>query len=312
MSVLVLGSSGLVGRRLIRQLADENKKVVACDVVHPAGGRVEAAGVVYETADIARLDQVLDVMSKHDVTDVVLLSYIMGPLMSPQHHDILLACDVNVTGVTNVLEAARLRNVRRVLFFSTVGTYGPQRLYGERAVTEDEFLAPSSLYGRMKLLNESICDRYRALYDLDVVKVRPSAILGPGSTIWPSRAIEPVARGEVGVIQYGRDARDNVIGVDDLTVLLSKILAADTLEHNVYLAGGHNVTMGQLADVIADIVPDAEIEFPNADRTPTYPGMFDSSRAVNEFGWKVSSLADSVRAHIDGVREEAGLPRRGA
>jgi UDP-glucose 4-epimerase len=243
---------------------------------------------------------------------VVLLSYIMGPLMSPQHSDILLACQVNVTGVTNVLEAARLSNVRRLLFFSTVGTYGPQRLYGERAVTEDELLAPSSMYGRMKLLNESICDRYTALYGLEIVKVRPSAILGPGSTIWPSRAIEPVARGEAGVIQYSPDARDNIVGVDDLTVLLTRILAADKVAHNVYLAGGHNITMGQLADVIREIVPDAVIEFPNPDRTPTYPGTFDSSRAVQEFDWQVSSVVDSVRAHIDGVRAEAGLPALGA
>ena len=42
MSVLVLGSSGLVGRRLVRRLVSEGQDVLACDVRHPvdtAGGR---------------------------------------------------------------------------------------------------------------------------------------------------------------------------------------------------------------------------------------------------------------------------------
>ncbi|MDT4931199.1 MAG: hypothetical protein QOF92_4066 [Pseudonocardiales bacterium] len=313
MSVLVLGSSGLVGRRLVKQLADEGKKVIACDVAHPNSPlRPEVPGVTYETADIARLDQMLSLLNKHDVTEIALLSYIMGPLMSPQHSDILLACQVNITGVTNVLEAARLSSVRRVIFFSSVGTYGPQSLYGERPVTEDELLAPASMYGRMKLLNESICDRYTSLYGLEIVKVRPSAILGPGSTIWPSRVIEPVALGEVGVVQYGPDARDNVIAVDDLTDLLSKIFSAETVAHNVYLAAAHNVTMGQLATVVRELVPGARIEFPSPARRPTYPGTFDNSRAVRDFGWQVRSLEESVRLHIDGVRAEAGLLPIGA
>jgi UDP-glucose 4-epimerase len=277
--------------------------VIACDVAPPeTTGSGAPAGVTYVAADITRLDQMLAMMHEHEVTQVVLVSYIMGPLMSPQHSDILTACDVNVVGITNVLEAARLSQVSRLLFFSTVGTYGPQALYGDRPVTEDEILAPASLYGRMKLLNESICDRYSALYGLNVVKVRPSAILGPGSTIWPARAIEPVALGRSGTIQYGRQARDNVVSVDDLVVLLTRILAADSPAHSVYLASGHNVTMGELADAIGDVVPGATVEFPNPDRKPTYATTFDNTRAVTEFDWAVSSLRDSVAQYVDAVR----------
>ncbi|MCW2525394.1 MAG: NAD-dependent epimerase/dehydratase, partial [Pseudonocardiales bacterium] len=209
MSVLVLGSSGLVGRRLVARLATEGRTVVACDVVGPTAAPI--AGVSYVQVDITRLDRILSVIAEHQVEQIALLSYIMGPLMSPLHSDILLACDVNVSGVANVLEAARLGGVRRLAFLSTVGVYGPQEMYGDRTVVEDERLAPTSLYGRMKLLNESICDRYAALYGLEVVKVRPSSILGSGSTIWPSRFIERVAVGEIGLVPYGEPGRDNVI-----------------------------------------------------------------------------------------------------
>ncbi|HVW41697.1 MAG TPA: NAD(P)-dependent oxidoreductase [Amycolatopsis sp.] len=303
MTVLVLGGSGLVGRRLVRRLADEGTPVVACDVVAPP--TPHPPGVTTAIADITRLDQVLELIAEHEVTSIALLSYIMGPLMSPQHRDILLACQVNVTGVTTVLEAARLSGARRVVFLSTVGVYGPPSLYGDRPVVEDELLAPASMYGRMKALNETICDRYRSLYGLETIKVRPSSIFGPGSTIWPSRFIERVAVGEKGIVQYGPDSRDNVIAVDDLTALLSTLLRAPSPQHPTYLASGHNVTMGELAEVVRELVPGAELEFPTPERRPTYPERFDNSRAVTEFGWKLLDLRDTVRRYLDGVRAEA-------
>ncbi|HVV08135.1 NAD(P)-dependent oxidoreductase [Amycolatopsis sp.] len=305
MTVLVLGGSGLVGRRLVRRLADEGTPVVACDVVAPPSPH--PAGVTTAIADITRLDQILSLLAEHEVTSIALLSYIMGPLMSPQHKDILLACQVNVTGVATVLEAARLSGVSRVVFLSTVGVYGPPSLYGDRAVAEDELLAPASMYGRMKALNETICDRYSALYGLEAVKVRPSSIFGPGSTIWPSRFLERVAVGETGIVQYGPDSRDNVIAVDDLAVLLSTLLSTPEPRHRTYLASGHNVTMGELAKIVQDLMPAAELEFPTPDRRPTYPERFDNSRAVGEFGWQVLSLPDTVRRYLDAVRAEAGL-----
>lgn len=310
MTTLVLGSSGLVGRRLVRQLSEAGESVVAADLVDPV--EPNPPGVTQARADISRLDEIENLLAQHDVTDVALLSYIMGPLMSPQHKDILQACAVNVTGVTNVLEAARLAEVRRVVFLSTVGTYGPQSIYGDRPVTEDEILAPASMYGRMKALNESICDRYAALYGLEVVKVRPSSILGPGSTIWPARFIERVAVGEVGEVSNGPRSRDNVIAVDDLVVLLSTLLRADTVRHSTYLASGHNVTMDELATVVLELMPDATFEFPNPDRRPTYPEWFDNSRAVTEFGWAVDSLKGTVRGYLDAVRAAAGMAPIGA
>ena len=306
MSVLVLGSSGLVGRSLVGRLAAAGHSVVACDV-RPSP-LPPVADVTYLSTDISRLDQVLALVEQHDISGIALLSYMMGQLMSPKFGDILRACQVNVTGVTNVLEAARLLRVPRVVFLSTVGAYGPQAVYGDRAVAEDELLAPTSMYGQMKALNESVCDRYAALYGLEVVKVRPSSILGPGSSIWPSRFIDRVAAGKTGLPPYGEAVRDNVIAVDDIAALVSRLVTGAAPAHSTYLASGHHVTMGELAGVVRSIVPDAVIEFPASTRRPTYPENFNNSRAVTEFGWKITGLKETVRAHVDGVRAEADAP----
>ncbi|MFJ8749057.1 NAD-dependent epimerase/dehydratase family protein [Streptomyces sp. NPDC102441] len=309
MSILVLGSSGLVGRELVHTLAAAGHQVVACDVTAPADAESRAGeSITYARGDITRLDQMIDLMQRHEVSEVACLSYVMGPLMSPDFSDFLLASQINIMGVTNVLEAARLTGVRRLLLASTVGTYGPQDLYGDRPVTEDDLLAPRSMYGRMKALNEAVADRYAQVHGMEVVKVRPSSILGPGSTIWPSRLIERLAVGETGLAPYGPQARDNVIAVEDLTALLTELLTRPTLRHDTYLACGHNVTMAELVSLLGELLPDGAIEYPaNPDRSPSYAQVFDNSRAVSEFDWKLRSVHDSVRLHIDGVRREAGL-----
>ncbi|MFF1732136.1 NAD-dependent epimerase/dehydratase family protein [Streptomyces sp. NPDC058247] len=308
MSVLVLGSSGLVGRELVHTLAAAGHHVVACDVAAPVGAAKAAESITYARADITRLDQMVDLMQRHEVSALACLSYVMGPLMTPDFSDFLLASQINVMGVTNVLEAARLTGVRRLLLASTVGTYGPQELYGDRPVTEDDLLAPRSMYGRMKSLNEAVADRYAQVHGMEVVKVRPSSILGPGSTIWPSRLIERLAVGETGLAPYGPQARDNIIAVQDLTALLTELLTRPTLRHDTYLACGHNVSMAELVAVLGELLPDGVIEYPaNRDRSPSYAQVFDNSRAVSEFDWKLKSVHDSVRLHIDGVRREAGL-----
>jgi nucleoside-diphosphate-sugar epimerase len=306
MSLLVLGSSGLVGRSLVGRLAAAGHPVVAADP--RPWPLAPVAGVTYARTDVSRLDQVLALVEQHDVTGIVLLSYMMGQLMLPDYADMLRVTQVNITGMANVLEAARLLRVPRVVFLSTVGAYGPQSVYGDRPVTEDEILAPRSMYGQMKALNESVCDRYAAVYGLEVIKVRPSSILGPGSSIWPSRFLDRVAVGKTGRPPYGADVRDNVIAVDDIAALLTRLVAGDVPQHRTYLASGHPVTMGELAERVRALVPGAVIEFPDSRRRPTYPEHFDNSRAVTELGWEITGLEETVRAHIEGVRAQAGLP----
>jgi nucleoside-diphosphate-sugar epimerase len=90
---------------------------------------------------------------------------------------------------------------------------------------------------------------------------------------------------------------------------VARLITGARPAHTTYLASAHNVTMSELADVVKSIVPDARIEYPTPERRPSYPGTFDNSRAVREFDWTVTGLEDTVRAHIDGVRAEAGLAR---
>ena len=101
----------------------------------------------------------------------------------------------------NCFEAARILGIRRVVYVSSIAVYGPQRLYGERVVSEDDPRLGTRLYAVSKIFNEHQADWYNRAYDMAITGVRPANITGPdkvrGSTnhvlcqVLPAR-IEPV------------------------------------------------------------------------------------------------------------------------
>ena len=83
----------------------------------------------------------------------------------------------NVMGTVNVLEAARLSGVKRVIFASTAAAYGnvEARLLPLR---EDLPLEPLSFYGLTKVMVEHYLALYHALYGLDYVVLRFANVYG--------------------------------------------------------------------------------------------------------------------------------------
>lgn len=82
---------------------------------------------------------------------------------------------VNVGGTQNVVNAARMRGVRRVVHVSTIAVIGDPE--PGRLVDEEHPPHPADAYQRSKLAGEQVV---RAAFDeLDAVIVRPGAFYGP-------------------------------------------------------------------------------------------------------------------------------------
>lgn len=87
--------------------------------------------------------------------------------------------EVNVTGTLNVLEAARLAQVKKFVFTSTCA------LYNEAAplpVSELASVLPKSPYGLHKLMGEQYTKLYSDLYGLSTVSLRYFNVYGPRKT----------------------------------------------------------------------------------------------------------------------------------
>ncbi|MCK9911646.1 SDR family oxidoreductase, partial [Microbacteriaceae bacterium K1510] len=84
----------------------------------------------------------------------------------------------NAVGTTNVLEAARLSDIKRVVNFSSECVYGNNAELG--VITEDAPLHPTTPYGATKVFTEKLAAVYTTLYGMEVPSLRPGWIYGPG------------------------------------------------------------------------------------------------------------------------------------
>jgi nucleoside-diphosphate-sugar epimerase len=108
------------------------------------------------------------------------------------------AVSINITGLINLLEAAKKHSVKRVINASSCAVY----LNGEGEIDEKRHISPDiNLYGATKFFNEVLCRQYAANYDLEIVNLRYFDIYGPdkaGPSIYAQelKEIEHIAKGK--------------------------------------------------------------------------------------------------------------------
>jgi nucleoside-diphosphate-sugar epimerase len=306
MKIMVVGGSGYIGRHVVKSLATRGADVLAFDV-SPAPATWTLPGVPFIQGNMANLEEVMAAVVDHGVQRIVALGYFMTPLLAPECHDLLNAARVNIIGITNLFEAARLARLDRVIFASTVGTFGYQDGYGPEPITENtEPRAPKSLYGLMKLLNNGLAERYAKTFGIQIVKVHSTAVIGPGNTAFSRQMIQQPALGKPGYANWPSAAPRNIVGVADIAQLYTKIALAGEVKHDTYMGTGPSPTGRAIADIVIKYLPEAEIAFDEKARVPAW--NFDNSRALKEFTWKIQPVEEMVLDEINGTRQAAALP----
>jgi UDP-glucose 4-epimerase len=84
--------------------------------------------------------------------------------------------DVNVTGILNLLIAAKEAGVRRVVYASSSSVYGDDPTLPK---VEDQTPRPISPYAATKIMGEYYCRIYSQLYGLETVSLRYFNVFGP-------------------------------------------------------------------------------------------------------------------------------------
>ena len=173
MKCVVTGGCGFIGSHLVDRLVGLGHEVTALDDFSTGDRRrlnrdaelivgsvadalaviavTEGADLVFHTAAWARIERsVADPIGTHAV---------------------------NVTGTLNVLRAAQLNGVSRVINSSSSSVYGEQHTHLMR---EDMTPNPKSPYALQKLMGEQYAEMFARLYGMSVVSLRYFNVYGPG------------------------------------------------------------------------------------------------------------------------------------
>ena len=309
MSILAIGGAGFIGRRLIPMLVAE-KQIVTCMDIDVAGATAAFANlgdsVKVVRGDVTSYDDVIGAMIESGADRVINLSYFIGEL---EPH---VAFKLDIQGMDNCFEAARRTGVKHTVFASSVAVTGEQSKFGERLVDETDERHGTSQYAVNKIINEWQAHDYRRRYGMTITCIRPANVTGPdkkfGSIDHVNCMCQP-AKGESVSFSH-RDTMRCVIHVEDMAAGFARVLLSDKPKFETYNSGGATVSLGELAALVKEFLPDADIRFDNESGGRDVSGNFliDNNRLVEEFGVQYAPLRQRVKEVINDIRSEAGLP----
>jgi len=305
-SILVIGGTGFIGPRLIRRLVGAGETVVCMDV-NPGSFTDLGDGVSVVRGDVTQFEDVMRVVLEVKPERMINLAYGIGAGEGNPHQVFRL----DVLGMDNCFEAARLGGVRRVVYASSIAVSGQQSRFGERLVTEDDPFYGTSQYAVHKIFNEFQARKYIKNYGMSITGVRPANVTGPdkvrGSTdhvqlITGAARGAPVHLPKKGYMRL-------LIHVEDIAEVFARVLLADAPQHPIYNSGGIPISLGELADLVLEFLPDAKITFAQeGGREESGNYLVDNSRLRKEFGIEYPPLHTRVREIINDVRRQEGLP----
>lgn len=308
--ILITGGTGFIGAYVAKSLMDAGHSVVCFDNV-AEGSRPSLLGdkAVIHRGDVTRIEELLSAMKQYNVDRIISLAFLMA---TEAERNLQLAVQVNILGVNNVFEAARLWGIKRVVCASSITCYGDVSWYGDRLareIEEDFHLAPH-VYGAAKQFNEFMAGRYNQYQNMEIVCLRPSVVFGygrqRGPSMWIDNMISNPLRGRPAHVPRKSGQMVNLIYVKDLADMFAAAVTAPELRHRIYNAGRHTVSIKELSQVIKKFIPDAEFTFDEEAPAWYLVHAVDDSRLREEF-YITRSLEENILDQIQEVREAEAL-----
>jgi UDP-glucuronate 4-epimerase len=277
MNFLVTGGAGFIGSHVCEALLREGHAVWAFDNLHPFYpvamkqrnlAEVRAAGGAFEfvLGDLAEPVALRNLFANVRFDQVIHLAALAGVRPSLQEPESFQ--QINVEGTVNLLEAARQRDVRKVVIASTSSVYGvnPKVPFSENDPTQ-RVISP---YAASKLACEALGHAYHHVYGMDVVCLRFFTVYGPRQR--PDLAVHKFARliaegKPIPVFGDGSTARDYTYISD----AIAGVLACTWREFGFEifnLGEAQTVTLRRLIELIEKAIGKQAI----LDRKPLQPG----------------------------------------
>lgn len=251
-TVLVTGVSGMIGRAVVERLVRERRPVLAMDRVIPAD--LPVPSLLHDLPDAAKWHEAI---VKHGVTHVVHAGSISGPMVL--HGAPKRLVDINLVGFLDLLEAARIHGLKRVVWFSSVMAYGDRTDLAP--VTEDTPLYPTTIYGATKAAGEALLRAYRTEHGIDGVALRVASCYGPGRTTscLIRRLVED---GMAGRTTYVRETagrtRQHIFVEDVVAATFAALDAPKPLRELAYnIAPGRLQSLDEIVTAVRESVPSA-------------------------------------------------------
>ena len=317
--VLVTGGAGFIGSYVVRALVERGRRVVALDVKEPTAETRfvlgdSGSGVEFEQGSVDDWSRVMHAVAKHRPVDVVHLATITHPVFLFTNP--MPGVRVNFEGTINVLEAARLFDIRRIVYFSSIGVL-PAKQYEPIDAAHPVLLprdaVPTGVYGASKIASEAFCFAYNQAFGTDFRTIRPSAVYGFGMQ-WPifvKPMVEGAVRGDHVTFESGGPfPRDYTHASDLASLAVACLEGPDDADRIFYGATGEPlVTAGDVARIVMELVPGSRIDIADVlseqdQMELPYRGVLSIENAREQLGWepRFKDVRDGLADYVERYR----------
>lgn len=305
--ILITGATGQIGSELTPVLRDRygNDNVIAaghetrpCEAVGDSGP--------YVTVDVRDRDAVNRLVKEKGVDTIFHLAAVLSATGEEQPR---MAWEVNMEGLLNVLEAARLHGC--ALFFpSSIGAFGATT--PPENTPQDTIQRPGTLYGITKVSGELLCDYYHSRYGLDTRGLRYPGLIshetlpGGGTTDYTVEIFYGALTAGKYTCFLREDTRLDMMYMPDAVRAAIELMEADParLKHrNAFNVTAMSLTPGELGGEIRrhleGFTMNYEIDPLRQAIADSWPRRLSDRAARDEWGWRPEyDLAATVKQMI--------------
>lgn len=309
----ITGGAGFIGSTLTERLLNEGNKVITIDNFNSyydpeikeinIKSFIDNENYILYRGDIRDRSKVREVFNNHKIDVVMHLAAMAG--VRPSIEDPILYQEVNGLGTQNILEEAKLHEVKNLVLASSSSVYGNCREVPFREdMVVDYAISP---YAATKKANEVMAHVYHKLNKMNIIMLRFFTVYGPKQR--PDLAINKFARlmlndEEIPMYGDGTTSRDYTY-VDDIVDGIVKscdyVMNNDNVYEIINIGSNNPISLKEMIEVIGKTLNIT----PKIKQMPMQPGDVDRtyadiSKARNLLGYEPKvSFEEGIKSFID-------------
>ncbi len=302
-NILVVGSTGQIGSELTMKLRREipQSTVVAGYIpgAEPKGALLESGpSAIADVRDAAGL---AEIVTRYKIDTIYNLAALLSAVAERKP---LLAWDIQMNGLLNILEIAREKGVA-VFTPSSIGSFGPETPHV--GTPQDTIQRPRSMYGVTKVATELLSDYYFHKYGVDTRSVRFPGLIsyttlpGGGTTDYAVEVYYSAVKGEEFTCPIAPGTYMDMMYMPDALHAAMMLMEADPsrLKHrNSFNIASMSFEPEQIFAKIREYIPSLQVRYevdPVRQAIATsWPDSMDDSCARAEWDWKPTFDMDSM------------------
>ncbi|MFZ6801268.1 NAD-dependent epimerase/dehydratase family protein [Undibacterium sp. Di24W] len=293
--ILVIGANGQIGSELVDALAAKHgaENVIAADISPTSlyGAKI------YEVVDVLDNELLAKIHDKYEITQV----YQLAALLSATGEKApLKAWTLNMDGLLNILELARIRGEAgkplKIFWPSSIAAFGPN----SEAINTPQYtvMDPNTIYGISKLAGERLCEYYFQKYNVDVRSIRYPGIIsyksppGGGTTDYAIAIFHSALKGEVySCFLEAKQSLPMIYMPDAIraTISLMEAPAENIKIRSSYNVSGMSFNPQELTSEITKNLPNFQVHYAPDSRqaiAASWPQSLNDGAAYQDWGWK--------------------------